>query len=95
MSHDPWMEDSNSLDLTEGLEDRVHVPFVYTRDHAEWLTADGQASFARGMEASVDQSQEEAYAAMAMKDTLSSPFGLVSLFLSPPSDCSSLPSTMT
>ena len=76
MSHDPWMEDSNSLDLTEGLEDRVHVPFVYTRDHAEWLTADGQASFARGTEASVDQSQEEAYAAMAMKDTLSSPFGL-------------------
>ena len=70
------MEDSNSLDLTEGLEDRVHVPFVYTRDHAEWLTADGQASFARGTEASVDQSQEEAYAAMAMKDTLSSPFGL-------------------
>ena len=76
MSHDPWMEDSNSLDLTEGLEDRVHVPFVYTRDHAEWLTADGQANFARGTEASVDQSQEEAYAAMAMKDTLSSPFGL-------------------
>ena len=73
MSHDPWMEDSNSL---EGLEDRVHVPFVYTRDHAEWLAADGQASFARGTEASVDQSQEEAYAAMAMKDTLSSPFGL-------------------
>ena len=76
MSHDPWMEDSNSLDLTEGLEDRVHVPFVCTRDHAEWLTADGQASFARGTEASVEQSQEEAYAAMAMKDTLSSPFGL-------------------
>ena len=76
MSHDPWMEDSNSLDLTEGLEDRVHVPVVYTRDHAEWLTADGHTSFARGTEASVDQSQEEAYAAMAMKDTLSSPFGL-------------------
>ena len=70
------MEDSNSLDLTDGLEDRVHVPFVYTRDHAEWLTADGQASFARGTEASVEQSQEDAYAAMAMKDTLSSPFGL-------------------
>ena len=70
------MEDSTSLDLTDGLEDRVHVPFVYTRDHAEWLTADGQASFARGTEASVEQSQEEAYAAMAMKDTLSSPFGL-------------------
>ena len=70
------MEDNNSLDLTDGLEDRVHVPFVYTRDHAEWLTADGQASFARGTEASVHRSQEEAYAAMAMKDTLSSPFGL-------------------
>ena len=70
------MEDSNSLDLTEGLEDRVHVPFVYTRDHAEWLTADGQANFARGTEARVDQAQEETYAAMAMKDTLSSPFGL-------------------
>ena len=50
------MEDSNSLDLTDGLEDRVHAPFVYTRDHAEWLTADGQASFARGTEASVEQS---------------------------------------
>ena len=33
---------------------------VYTRDHAEFLTADGQASFARGTEASVEQSQEEA-----------------------------------
>ena len=70
------MEDSNSLDLTDGVEDRIHVPFAYTRDHAEWLTADGQANFARGTEASVVQSQEDAYAAMAMKDTLSSPFGL-------------------
>ena len=70
------MEDSNSLDLTDCVEDRVHVPFAYTRDHAEWLTADGQANFARGTEASVEQSQEDAYAAMAMKDTLSSPFGL-------------------
>ena len=26
MSHDPWMEDSNSLDLTDNVEDRVHVP---------------------------------------------------------------------
>ena len=70
------MEDSNSLDLTDNVEDRVHVPFAFTRDHAEWLTADGQANFARGTEASVMQSQEDAYAAMAMKDTLSSPFGL-------------------
>ena len=76
MSHDPWMEDSNSLDLADSVEDRVHVPFAFTRDHAEWLTADGQANFARGTEASVTQSQEDAYAAMAMKDTLSSPFGL-------------------
>ena len=76
MSHDPWMEDSNSLDLTESTENRVHVPFVFTRDHADWLTTDGQASFARGTGASVAQSQEEAYAAMTMKDTLSSPFGL-------------------
>ena len=70
------MEDSNSLDLTDSVEDRVHVPFAFTRDHAEWLTADGQANFARGTEASATQSQEDAYAAMAMKDTLSSPFGL-------------------
>ena len=70
------MEDSNSLDLTDSVEDRVHVPFAFTRDHAEWLTADGLANFARGTEASVTQSQEDAYAAMAMKDTLSSPFGL-------------------
>ena len=70
------MEDSNSLDLIDCVEDRVRVPFAFTRDHAEWLTADGQANFARGTEASVMQSQEDAYAAMAMKDTLSSPFGL-------------------
>ena len=70
------MEDSNSLDLTESTENRVHVPFAFTRDHAEWLATDGQASFARGTGASVTQSQEEAYAAMTMKDTLSSPFGL-------------------
>ena len=70
------MEDSNSLDLTESAEDRVHVPFAFTRDHAEWLTVDGQANFARGTGASVTQSQEDAYAAMTMKDTLSSPFGL-------------------
>ena len=74
MSHDPWMEDSNSLDLTDSVEDRVHVPFAFTRDHAEWLTADGQANFARGTEASATQSQEDAHAAMALKD--SSPFGL-------------------
>ena len=76
MSHDPWMEDSNSLDLTDNTENRVHVPFVFTRDHADWLTTDGQACFARGTGASVAQSQDEAYAAMTMKDTLSSPFGL-------------------
>ena len=62
------MEDSNSLDPTEELEDRVHVPFVFTRGHAEWLTADGQANFARGTEARVDQAQEETHAAMAVKD---------------------------
>ena len=38
MSHDPWMEDSNSLDLTDNTESRVHAPFVFTRDHADWLT---------------------------------------------------------
>ena len=76
MSHDPWMEDSNSLDLTDSAEDRVHVPFAFTRDHADWLTADDQANFARGTEASVTQSQEDAYAAMAMQDTLCSPLGL-------------------
>ena len=70
------MEDSNSLDLTDSAEDRVHVPFAFTRDHADWLTADDQASFARGTEASVTQSQEDAYAAMAMQDTLCSPLGL-------------------
>ena len=48
MPHDPWMEDSNSLDLTDTTETRVHAPFVFTRDHADWLTADGQACFARG-----------------------------------------------
>ena len=59
------MEDSNSLDLTDCAEDRVHVPFAFTRDHTEWLTADDQA-----------QSQEDAHAAMAMQDTLCNPFGL-------------------
>ena len=76
MSHDPWMEDSNSLDLTDSAEDRVHVPIAFTRDHADWLTADGQANFARGTEASVTQSQADAYAAMVMHDTLCSPLGL-------------------
>ena len=46
MSQDPWMEDGNSLDLTDSAEDRVHVPLAFTRDHAEWLTADDQANFA-------------------------------------------------
>ena len=31
------MEDSNSLDLTDSVEDRVHVPFAFTRDHAEQM----------------------------------------------------------
>ena len=70
------MEDSNSLDLTDSAEDRVHVPIAFTRDHADWLTADGQANFARGTEASVTQSQADAYAAMVMHDTLCSPLGL-------------------
>ena len=70
------MEDSNSLDLTDSAEDRVHVPVAFTRDHADWLTADGQANFARGTEASVTQSQADAYAAMVMHDTLCSPLGL-------------------
>ena len=70
------MEDSNSLDLTDTTDNRVHAPFVFTRDHADWLTMDGQACFARGTGDSVAQSQDEAYAALTMKDTLSSPFGL-------------------
>ena len=37
-----------SLDLTDSAEDRVHVPFAFTRDHAEWLTADDQANFLPG-----------------------------------------------
>ena len=61
------MEDSNSLDLTDRAEDRVHVPFAFTRDHADWLTADDQANFAGGTEASVTQPQEDAYAAMAKR----------------------------
>ena len=55
------MEDSNSLDLTDTTEDRVRAPFVFTRDHADWLTTDGQACFARGTGDSVAQSQDEAY----------------------------------
>ena len=70
------MEDSNSLDLTDTTENGIHAPFVFTRDHADWLTMDGQACFARGTGDSVAQSQNEAYAALTMKDTLSSPFGL-------------------
>ena len=59
---DPWMEDGNSLDLTDSAEDRVCVPLAFTRDHAEWLTADDQANFARSTEASVTQSQEDGHA---------------------------------
>ena len=70
------MEDSNSLDLTDTTETGVRAPFVFTRDHADWLTTDGQACFARGTGDSVAQSQTEANAALTLKDTLSSPFGL-------------------
>ena len=70
------MEDSNSLDLTDTAETGVRAPFVFTRNHADWLTTDGQACFARGTGDSVEQSQNDAYAALTMKDTLSSPFGL-------------------
>ena len=70
------MEDSNSLDLTDTTETGVRAPFVFTRNHADWLTTDGQACFARGTGDSVAQSQNDAYAALTMKDTLSSPFGL-------------------
>ena len=38
------MENSNCP--TDSAEDRVHVPFAFTRDYAEWLTADDQANFA-------------------------------------------------
>ena len=61
---------------TDSAEDRVHVPVAFTRDHSDWLTADGQANFARGTEASVTQSQADANAAMVMHDTLCSPLGL-------------------
>ena len=70
------MEDSNSLDLTDTAETGVRAPLVFTRNHADWLTTDGQACFARGTGDSVEQSQNDAYAALTMKDTLSSPFGL-------------------
>ena len=39
------MEDSNSLDLTDSAEDRVHVPFAFTRDDADWLTVSAVALF--------------------------------------------------
>ena len=42
------MEDGNSLDPTDSAEDRVYVPLAFTRDHAEWLTADDQGNFVRG-----------------------------------------------
>ena len=70
------MEDGNSLDPTDGAEDGVHLALAFTRDHAEWLTADDQANFAGGTGTSVTQSQEDVCAAMAVQDTLCSPFGL-------------------
>ena len=76
MSQDPWEEDDNPLDLNDSIEDRVHVPIAFTRDTADWLPADGHALFAQGTEASVSQSQAEAYAAMAMPDCLGNPLGL-------------------
>ena len=68
MSQDPWEEDDHPLDLTDSVEDRVHVPIAFTRDTADWLPEDGPALFARGTDASVSQSQANAYAAMTMPD---------------------------
>ena len=69
------MEDSNSLDPTDSAEGRVHVPFAFTRDYADWLTADDQTNFARGTEASVTQSQEGCLCSDGCADTLCSPLG--------------------
>ena len=76
MSQDPWEEDDNPLDLNDSVEDRVHVPIAFTRATADWLPEAGHALFAQGTEASVSQSQAEAYAAMAMPDCLCNPLGL-------------------
>ena len=76
MSQDPWEVDDNPLDLNDSMDDRVRMPIAFTRANADWLTEAGHALFAQGTPVSVSQAQEEAYAALAMPDRLSSPFGL-------------------
>ena len=76
MSQDPWEVEDNPLDLNDSMDDRVHVPIAFTQATADWLPEAGHALFAQGTAVSVSQVQAEAYAALAMPDCPSSPFGL-------------------
>ena len=76
MSQDPWEEDANPLDLNDSMDDRVQVPIAFTQAAADWLPEAGHALIAQGAAVSVSQAQEDASAALAMPDCLSSPFGL-------------------
>ena len=84
MSHDPWEcmfappldVTDNPLDLHASKEDRTRLPMAFTQEAADWLSDAGRASFVQGTSEGHTKAQENAYAALAMPDQLSSPFGL-------------------
>ena len=49
---------------------------AFTQANADWLSDDGRALFVEGTQVCASKAQEDAYAALAMPDHLSSPFGL-------------------
>ena len=49
---------------------------AFTQADADWLSDAGRALFAQGTHVGISQAQEDAYAALAMPDHLSSPSGL-------------------
>ena len=84
MSHDPWEctfapplgVTDNPLDPHDSMEDRTRLPMAFTQEAADWLSDAGRAIFAQGTSDGHSKAQENAYAALAMPDQLSSPFGL-------------------
>ena len=84
MSHDPWEctfappldVTDNPLDLNDSMDDRTRAPMAFTQASADWLSDAGRALFAQGTQVCASKAQEDAYAALAMPDHLSSPFGL-------------------
>ena len=84
MSQDPWemtftppldMTD-NPLDLHDSMDDRTRAPMAFTQEAADWLSEAGHTLFVQGTSDGDSKAKEDAYAALAMPDQLSSPLGL-------------------